>query len=340
MKTKILIFGALLILTLGLATTAFGEEAIPACTGDQVTGTLVDFDPETNTATIDTGEGLCTVVFNDEYDHPIVNLLGGFFSVFDPEDLAGSLQATKVCIVQDPLTLEWSLYEPAEGEDCPGQEAMVTAINEDGSFALVFSVEGVEQQVNLVVDESTAAAFLEALESLLIDWELNNDGSFLDTGSEIAAYHDSGIGFGVLVKLYAISMASQEACEAEPVGEEEPVEDPEAETPEESCGVSVEQLVMEFEGGAGIGDLFKTYGKPELLGVGHIRKLVSGEDHPSDKTKGICNAIANGVAPQGHDDVDCGEEEISLATDSEPRNNKTKDKPNKNKPNKNNGKND
>lgn len=331
MKTKILIFGVLLVLTFSLATTAFGQETVPACTGEQVTGTLVDFDPETNTATIDTGEGLCTVVFNDEYDHPIVNLLAEFFSVFDPNDLAGPLQASKVCIVQDPVTMEWSLYEPAEGEDCPGQEAMVTGINEDGSFSLIFTVEAVEQQVNLVVDESTAAAFLEALESLLVDWELNNDGSYMDTGSEIAAYHDSGIGFGVLVKLYAISMASQEACESEPGGEEEPVEDPEAETPEETCGVSVEQLVEEFEGGAGIGELFKTYGKPDLLGVGHVRKLLSGGDEPSGKTTGICNAIANGANPQGHGDVDCGEEESSVAADSEPGNGKNKNKPNKNK---------
>jgi len=93
-------------------------------------------------------------------------------------------------------------------------------------------------------------------------------------GEEIAAYHEQGMGFGVLVKIYAIAKASEEACLAETPAEP-PVDPPTEEgTPiVETCvPVTAAELVEAFNGGSGMGALFKEYGKPALLGVGHVKQ--------------------------------------------------------------------
>ena len=70
---------------------------------------------------------------------------------------------------------------------------------------------------------------------------------------QIAMYHDEGIGFGVLVKLYAMAEdcggSLRWTCRSAGV-----VVDP----AQPACeAVTVEQLVSEFQGGAGMGQLFK-----------------------------------------------------------------------------------
>jgi hypothetical protein len=90
--------------------------------------------------------------------------------------------------------------------------------------------------------------------------------------AQIAQLHQDGMGFGVLVKLYAMAEASVKACAGQPAPTG-PVADPAQ--PATTCeAVTVEQLVSEFQGGAGMGQLFKTYGKPALLGVGQVRKAM------------------------------------------------------------------
>lgn len=101
-----------------------------------------------------------------------------------------------------------------------------------------------------------------------------------EVADEAAAYHqggeEGGVGFGVLVKLYAIAAESQEAC----AGAEEP------------CGVTVDELMDAYRSGEGLGQLFKRYGKPSVLGVGHLKQGDKGgpPDHagpkPKDKDKG------------------------------------------------------
>ena len=86
---------------------------------------------------------------------------------------------------------------------------------------------------------------------------------------QIAMYHDEGIGFGVLVKLYAMAEDAVKACADLQVPGV--VADPALPACE---AVTVEQLVSEFQGGVGMGQLFKTYGKPALLGVGHVKKAL------------------------------------------------------------------
>jgi hypothetical protein len=84
---------------------------------------------------------------------------------------------------------------------------------------------------------------------------------------QIAMFHEEGMGFGVLVKLYAMAEDSVKACLDQPAATS--VADP----TQPACeAVTVEQLVSEFQGGAGMGQLFKEYGKPALLGVGQVRK--------------------------------------------------------------------
>jgi len=89
---------------------------------------------------------------------------------------------------------------------------------------------------------------------------------------QIAMYHDEGIGFGVLVKLYAMAEDAVKACaDLQAAGA---VVDPTLPACE---AVTVEQLVSDFQGGVGMGQLFKTYGKPALLGVGHVRKALQNQ---------------------------------------------------------------
>ncbi len=87
---------------------------------------------------------------------------------------------------------------------------------------------------------------------------------------QIALYHESGMGFGVLVKLYAMAEAAVEDC----LNQSVLTASVEAVDPEQTTcvAVTVDQLVTEFVSGTGMGQLFKDYGKPALLGVGHVKK--------------------------------------------------------------------
>lgn len=100
-----------------------------------------------------------------------------------------------------------------------------------------------------------------------------------EVAEEVIAYHgggegdeEGGVGFGVLVKMYAIAAESQEACAAS----EEPC------TP-----VTVEELMAEYQSGKGMGQLFKLYGKPAVLGVGHMKDKDKGgpPEHAGPKDK-------------------------------------------------------
>jgi hypothetical protein len=94
-----------------------------------------------------------------------------------------------------------------------------------------------------------------------------------EVAEQIAAYHEQGVGFGVLVKLYAMAEASAAACAAAPAAENS--------EPARCTAVTVEELVQAHQSGTGLGELFKTYGKPALLGVGHVlqelKKLQKGD---------------------------------------------------------------
>lgn len=230
-------------------------DEVSPCAGEGVSGTVVAVDEETGVVTVYTSAGLCTVTLDGEYDHPIVALLGSYFGDVSAESLAEELETTGGCAVLDSGSGTWAWA------DCDTEDAVwVTVIgeNDDGTFqALVDSVE-----VTVTVDDSTIAEQLsEALETLIVGWKLDEEGAVVQPGDEIAAYHADGMGFGALVKLYALAEASQEACA----------------DADEPCGVPVEKLVLAFRSGTGFGELFKEYGKPSMLGVGHVRKIVRSQ---------------------------------------------------------------
>jgi hypothetical protein len=100
-----------------------------------------------------------------------------------------------------------------------------------------------------------------------------------EVAEEVIAYHsggegdeEGGVGFGVLVKMYAIAAESEEACA----------------TAEGPCTpVTVEELMAAYKSGTGMGELFKLYGKPAVLGVGHMKDKDKGgpPEHAGPKDK-------------------------------------------------------
>jgi hypothetical protein len=250
-QMKLALFLALALTVATVSPVAAQEGEIPPCGGDSVSGTVVAVDEETGEVTVYTSGGLCTVTLDSEYDHPIVDLLGSYFGDVSAKSLTRALEATQGCAAYDAGSGAWTWA------DCDDEDAVAVTIvgeNEDGTFTAL--VDGEEVQVS-VEDPEAAERLSEALRKLVVEWKLAEDGTVVQPGDEIAAYHEEGLGFGVLVKLYAIAAASQEGCD-----EEESTE---------LCGVTVEELVEAFRSGMGIGDLFREYGRPSILGVGHVR---------------------------------------------------------------------
>jgi hypothetical protein len=234
-----------------VASTAYAQEAQP-CGEDSVAGTVVDVSD--GTVTVDTGNGLCTVTLaGGEYDHPIEELLGRFFGDVSPESLADALETTHQCAVYNEAT---DSYVWAECEDGNGAVPVTVVRKEGDHFIIRVEIDGVEVERTLVVEDAEVARHLsDALADLIVDWNLDENGAVVQPGDEIAAYHDDGMGFGVILKLYAMAEQAGQACEEDG----------------EQCDVTVESLVSAFQSGTGMGELFQLYGKPALLGIGHVR---------------------------------------------------------------------
>ncbi len=348
-KLTTIIIVALLVFSLG--TTVFaqeGTEEVFPCEGDQVSGTVVDYDPDTYTVTIDTGDGLCTVTLNEgdqDYGHPITTLLGNYFNSMNVDDFnfEEALGSTEVCVALDEGD-QYVLFTPEEGEDCPllatvtvdngddtfqvvlvqktgtldpegesvevdsevcveydeatetymllplvegeceGEWATVTGDNEDGTYQIVTEAEG--EGTLGGVDEETANGLSDSLGSLMVEWGLNEDGSLEDAGDKVGELHESGVGFGVIVKLFGIASESQEACNEAGETEGEPVAEGDEPASEEPCGVTFDELAQMLEEGTPPGKLFKMFGKPALKGVGHVRKEMKNQDAAATSEEG------------------------------------------------------
>ncbi len=266
MRKSIQILISLLVaLMLMTAGSVFAQDGPTPCAGDQVAGTVIAVDETTGTVTVDTGEGLCTVTLGaDDYDHPIVALLGAYFDDLSPESLTAALgEVDKLAVLTEEGEWVWA----EEGDEGAVPVRVIAVIdNGDGTYTIQLMVDGLEEPIEITESDADLVSDLNAaLETLAVMWTLNEDGTVSEVGDQIAAYHEAGMGFGVLTKLYAIAQESQEAC-----AEAETAED-------ETCGVTVEELVAAVQGGAGMGELFKEYGKPSILGVGHVRKALKGE---------------------------------------------------------------
>ncbi len=299
MQTRTIASLVVLALMLAAAIPAAAQVgAAPPCEGESVAGTVVAVDEETGTVTIDTEDGLCTVTLDGEYDHPIVALLGAYFGDVDAESLAAALETVHGCARLVSGVWTWAVCGTAGAVS-----VTYTADNGDGTFAAMQN----GLPITVTVDDPAVAEELsEALEALIVDWDLDEEGIVVQPGDEIAGYHDEGMGFGVLVKLYQMAAESQEACS----------------DAEEACGVTVEELIEAFQSGQGMGQLFKEYGKPSMLGVGHVRKALAAEaaageeaggptnkpaKNKANKSTGVCNARSNGgnAKAKGHGKVGC-----------------------------------
>ena len=291
---RILLCASLMAALVPVGMALADETPAEPCAGDSVAGTVVAVDEDTGVVTVQTDDGtLCTVtVAEGDYDHPIVNLLGRYFDSVDADDLTDALEDTQVWVVCD----DEGVCELAEEDDEGAVQGTVTGVseNDDGTYRLEIVVEGEDEPLEVDTDDADLAGDLEdALAALWVDWELDEgeDGpTVVDAADEIAQLHEDGMGFGVIVKLYAMAAASQAECEAEAPDEAE------ADEEDEPCGVTVDELVEAFQSGTGLGQLFKEYGKPSLLGVGHVRKAAQAEDTDGD---GDVDADDDNGAPGG-----------------------------------------
>jgi hypothetical protein len=259
--TLFLVLVLTLAITVPVVAQDSGQDPPPPCEGEGVSGQVVAVDE--NTVTIDTVDnGRCTVTLDGEYDHPIVSLLGAYFGDVSAEALAEALEATQGCVAYDEAEGVWTWA------DCDSDGAVkvkVTGVAEGDECT--FTLDGPEGPETVTVDDPEACeALSESLQALGVDWALDETGALIQPGDEIAAYHEEGMGFGVLVKLYAIAAESEEACEG---------------ADDDLCAVTVEELVAAFQSGTGMGQLFKDYFKPSMRGVGHVRHADRERpDHP------------------------------------------------------------
>lgn len=309
-----------LVSTLALITTwslLFIPNALAqdysTCEGDGVSGTIMEVDLEANTATIDMGLGMfCTVSLGGNYTHPIVALFDAYFGEVDGDDLSADLDNLDGWTVYDDASDSWAWADEGDA----GAVAIIVddVVDEGDGTSTIYATNSDGEPIAITTEDASQAESLsDSLDALSVDWDLQTDGdgnvSVVDVGDDVAAYHDDGIGFGDLTKIYAIAEESQEACEAEAAEEETPeesptdppaTEEPPTEEPpeeEEPCGVTVEELVEAYLDGMSMGDMFALYGKPAMLGVGHIRQALAADGDGSgdgDAGDGVCNARSKG----------------------------------------------
>lgn len=262
MRTKV-VLGLVLILALALPGAVSADTGYPECTGEDVTGVVVAVDETTGEITLYQEDGtFCTVVKNlEDYDHPVIDIIGEFFEKVSLEDLATnleSLQTWVVCDTNDPPNCVFA----AEGDEGAVPSTVVgVEDNGDGSYTITILVDGVLQ--TFITDDP--GSYQDYLDNLTVTFGLVTDkdgNTFINDGAEqIGALHDDGMGLGVLVKLFMMA---------------------------DMYGVPVEELIARFQSGEGLGQLFKdeSLGKPDILGVGHVfKELGKNPGHPEGKNK-------------------------------------------------------
>lgn len=275
---RIIIAAAVLVMLSSTTANAAAQTTTePApCTGDSVTGTLLNFDSATGTAVIRTETGECTVKVGSDNEHPIVKLFEDFFGGDDEIKLEDVLDDIEGFVALDAATGNWSWVT----EDTPGAvEVRVTAVtdNNDGSFTLAITNEQGEELTTIVKDLTLAERLAQGLDALEVEWDLVQDAGgnpiVEDIGEEIAGYHEDGMGFGVLAKLMGIVIQSSENCTAQAGSEDG-----------NDCEVTLGDLVALKQEGMGIGQIFDEYLKPSILGVGHIRQALEDEADGDEST--------------------------------------------------------
>jgi len=244
-------------------------DAYPACSDGIVSGVVTDVttDEATGVTTVtirytaaDGTIAYCTVTLNGTYGQPIVQLLADYFGEsFGDIDLGAleealaSLENLNTCVVLVPGADPGPEDDTYAWNDCSDPTAIhvtVQSSNGDGTYVVIMP-DGTTKTVAIAGD--AAATIDAALAALAVNWDVLG-GNLGQIGDQIAMYHDMGIGFGVLVKLYSLSQAS---------------------------GIPIEELVASFQNG-GLGVLMKSYKHLMLMGVGHVRKAYKEMTNPDD----------------------------------------------------------
>lgn len=241
-----LVLIVLLMATLMITKMAQAQGAV-ACSGGLVSGTIVAVDETTGTVTVDTGGGaICTVTLSGNTDHPIASLLGEYFGDISASSLTETLSATQGCAQVSGGSGAWTSCD-----SLGATPVQVVSANPDGTFtAQITNPDGSIATIILTVEDVAALENLnQALAKLAVAWTLDESGDLVQVSDQVMDYHEAGVGFGVLVKLYSLSNAS---------------------------GIPVADLLVQFQAGEGIGELFKTYGgKPAETGVGHVKQALN-----------------------------------------------------------------
>ena len=194
------------------------------------------------------------------------------------------MESPEGCVVStgNPPTYAWI--------DCAGSEpnARIVAIENDTVSVLLLDAEGNVIGFADIMDSLLADEFDDQLSLPTADWEVDGQGNVLNTADDIEALHEEGLGFGVIVKLYSLAQRAQEQCLAQATSQESSQsEDPNAVDP---CTMDVNYLVEQFKTNhIGLGQLYKLTGleKPDLLGVGHVRKAdMTNGDGDGDNGEG------------------------------------------------------
>lgn len=282
------------VLVLGTALAASAEEGddIPECTGDSVSGALIALDANTGDAVIEQEDGsLCSVTLNSDgasYDHPVLALMTSYFET--------SLDSVGLDILEDAVE-DLTVYVECDDsgscildEDEEAPLGRVLSVEDDGSGGYVITVLMNGEILTLSVeDDYLADLWLESLEMVNVEWELNGSGGLAgDTGNVIESLHEDGMGFGVIVKLIGLSQMATEACS----------DGLTAEDGTDLCSINLDSLVASFESGTGLGQLFKLVGKPSAMGIGQLRNGENGG--PPDGACGYQKNHGDGAASCGN----------------------------------------
>lgn len=298
-RSNLALLSALALLLAVAVGVAYADEHAAACTGDSVTGTVVAVDVETGEVTFEMEDGsLCSANLNEDFEHPITSLLGSYFSDLDLdelEDYAEDLLIELYCDEGEECTINGGESDPIN--------ARITDVtdNGDGTWTIEFTyTNDADEKVTetfVTDDQWLAESWAESLQAVQGTFPLSTDGDgnalLAGAGDQIEALHSDGMGFGVIVKLFAMAEQAEMACEGL-AGEP----DPEAEF--DPCEVDVDSLVTAFQEGTGLGQLFQLYGRPSILGVGHVRNASNGNSPgtPPDNACGYWRNHGDGYLPE------------------------------------------
>jgi hypothetical protein len=231
---------------------AAADSHLLPCEGDEIVGSIMSVDEETGQVIIKTETGECYVNLDQDYDQPIVELFDDYFGNSDSTELEEAAANLDGWATYDETTLLWT-WSSEETEGATAAKLLSLTDNLDGTYTLEYSVEGEALPVYVILtDPVEIAYYMSLIDAATVELSITQDeegNSFIsDVGDEVMAYHEDGMGFGVLIKFYSLA----------------------AET-----DLTVEELVTMFKDEkTGLGLIFRDYGTPGMMGIGHLKQEI------------------------------------------------------------------